>query len=81
MYPVLNLTHILNILDTFSMGVTKTLTKWHIFSLVKFLCFLLQKCIYVLLELLENDKILLLIWFMLLGTLLDKNEIIMLDEI
>jgi hypothetical protein len=26
MYPVLNLTHILNILDKFSMGVTKTLT-------------------------------------------------------
>jgi len=59
------------------------------------LCFLFQKCIYVLLELLENDKsesfIFLieydyvlstfLIWSILLETLLDGNENIMLNEI
>jgi hypothetical protein len=37
----------------------KTFIKWHIFSLVKFLlCFLFKKRIYVLLKILENDKIL-----------------------
>ena len=70
----------------------KLLKKWHICSLVNFLlCFLFQKYIYVLLELLENDKILVfyisyvielfLSTFFIWSILFGENENVMWNEI